>query len=83
MITDRELDAQLVRAAAVQDTDLPALPEAFLAFLTSGAGEEEPASVIAARQLVSDAHDARSATGAPTRRSTPGSATGRPATFSW
>jgi hypothetical protein len=66
VITDRELDAQLVRAAAVQDTDLPALPEAFLELLTSGAGEEEPASVIAARQLVSDAHDARRAVGAGT-----------------
>ncbi|MGI8723131.1 MAG: hypothetical protein ACR2JG_12990 [Geodermatophilaceae bacterium] len=71
MITDRELDAQLVAAALVHDADLPALPEDFLAFLRSETGAEhpgthsasgsEPASVIAARQLVSDAKDARTA----------------------
>jgi hypothetical protein len=69
MITDRELDARLAGAAGVSDADLPALPEAFLAHLTSDArtqsrttsstAEDEPAIVIAARQLVTDAHDAR------------------------
>jgi hypothetical protein len=58
VITDRELDAQLAGAAGVRDADLPALPEDFLGLLTAGAGNE-PASVIAARQLVSDAQDSR------------------------
>ena len=66
MITDRELDVQLGGAAGVDDADLPALPEDFLGLLTAGAGDawapDEPASVIAARQLVDDARRARTAT---------------------
>jgi hypothetical protein len=63
MITDRELDAQLAGAAGISDADLPPLPEAFLEQLTTM--HTEPASVVAARQLVSDAHEARLA---PRRR---------------
>jgi hypothetical protein len=66
VISDRELDAQLAGAAGVDDAALPPLPEDFLEFLTTGPGE--PASVIAARQLVSDAHDARTRV-RPRRRS--------------
>jgi hypothetical protein len=60
VITDRELDAQLAGAAGIHDADLPALPEDFLGFLgvhTDTTGSE-PASVIAARQLVVDARTA-------------------------
>jgi hypothetical protein len=57
VISDRELDIRLAGAAVVSDDDLPALPEDFLAHLTAGAGNE-PASVVAARQLVADARDA-------------------------
>ena len=66
MTTDRDLDAQLAGAARVSDADLPALPERFLQTLMT-ADATEPASVVAARQLVSDAHDARTAT-RPRRR---------------
>lgn len=59
MTTDRELDARLSAAAGVRDVDLPPLPEDFLAVLTAGTGE--PASVVAARQLVADARTARRA----------------------
>ena len=59
MISDRELDAHLAGAAGIHDEDLPALPDAFLAQLRMTA--EEPASVVAARQLVSDARDDRTA----------------------
>ena len=52
---DAELDTLLAGAAGVRDADLPALPEDFLPLLT----RPEPASVVAARQLVSDAYDAR------------------------
>lgn len=68
MITDRELDAQLAGAAGVRDTDLPALPEEFLRLLTAAAAQSEPASILAARQLVSDAREARTATGSRRRR---------------
>jgi hypothetical protein len=61
VIPDRELDDRLAGAAGVRDDDLPALPESFLATLTV----EEPPSVVAARQLVADAAEAR---GAPRRR---------------
>jgi hypothetical protein len=61
VITDRDLDAQLSAAAGVQDEDLPALPEDFFAQIVAEETTAEPASVIAARQLVSDAHDARTA----------------------
>jgi hypothetical protein len=63
MTTDRELDARLAEAAGVQDAELPALPDEFLATLRGDAGE--PASVVAARQLVADARDGRAA---PRRR---------------
>ena len=57
MITDRELDDRLAAAAGFHDADLPALPEGFLAALRAEA--EEPASVVAARQLVDDARSGR------------------------
>ena len=60
MTTDRDLDAQLAGAARVSDADPPALPEHFLQALMA-ADAAEPASVLAARQLVADAHDARTA----------------------
>jgi hypothetical protein len=58
VITDAELDARLARAAGIRDSDLPALPADFLAHLRA---EAEPASVLAARQLVTDAQEARTA----------------------
>jgi len=67
MITDRDLDAQLAGAAPVSDADLPALPAQFLQTLRTTADADEPASVLAARQLVADAHDARTAS-RPRRR---------------
>jgi hypothetical protein len=80
VITERELDAQLAGAAGITDAELPPLPEDFLGYLQTNVGREqfrttgtagnEPASVIAARQLVSDARDARAAT--PPRRRRPG-----------
>ncbi|MGY1815789.1 hypothetical protein [Blastococcus sp. SYSU D00820] len=54
MISDRELDARLTAARGVDDAGLPALPPSFLDVLRA----EEPASVIAARQLVDDARTA-------------------------
>jgi hypothetical protein len=77
VITDRELDRQLAGAAGVDDIDLPALPEDFLRLLTGetaaatpeGTRANEPASVIAARQLVADARAARTA---PRTRRRPG-----------
>jgi hypothetical protein len=71
VITDRELDVQLAGAAGIRDAALPALPEDFLALIKAEAeaAGSEPASVIAARQLVSDAHDRRS--GATPRRRRP------------
>jgi hypothetical protein len=61
VITDRELDAQLAGAAGIRDADLPALPEDFLGLVQADAAGSEPASLVAARQLVADAHDARAA----------------------
>ena len=58
MIDDRELDARLAGAAGVSDADLPALPADFLAFVTSDV-DPDPASVVALRQLIADAHEAR------------------------
>jgi hypothetical protein len=57
VITDRELDAQLAGVAGISDADLPPLPEEFLASLM--VTEAESATILAARQLVSDAHEAR------------------------
>ena len=53
MSTDRELDTLLAGAAVVRDADLPDLPDTFLTALRTG--DEEPASVLAARQLADDA----------------------------
>ncbi|MGY2074843.1 hypothetical protein [Blastococcus sp. SYSU DS0828] len=68
MITERELDARLAAAAGF-DEALPPLPEDFLQALREEAGSDpietltaadrEPASVVAARQLVADAREAR------------------------
>ena len=59
MLTDRELDALLTEGTAVRDTDLPPLPEEFLRVLETSEPVDTPASVVAARQLVADAHAAR------------------------
>lgn len=79
MITERELDARLAAAAGF-DEALPPLPEDFLQALREGSHSDpvetptaagpEPASVVAARQLVADARAAR--TTAPLRRRRPG-----------
>ena len=66
MISDRDLDAQLAAAARVHDADLPPLPPAFLDDLRA----VEPASVLAARQLVDDAHHARTSSARRPRRRT-------------
>lgn len=70
MITERELDARLAAAAGF-DEALPPLPEDFLQALREETGSDpiesltapdrEPASVVAARQLVADAREARTA----------------------
>jgi hypothetical protein len=68
VITERELDARLAAAAGIHDETLPALPESFLQVLREAGGDadetttgsgQEPASVVAARQLVTDAREAR------------------------
>lgn len=79
MITDRELDARLAAAAGIDEV-LPPLPEDFLQALLAGAADDpdenpaladrEPASVVAARQLVGDAREAR--TSPRPRRRRPG-----------
>jgi hypothetical protein len=79
MTTDRELDALVAAAAGIDDADLPALPEGFLAEVRSRTslegvvqqrtGEPDSASVVAARQLADDARSAR--TGTPRRRRRP------------
>lgn len=66
MTTEHELDLRLAAAAGVRDEDLPPLPDLFLAHLQGG---DEPASVVAARQLVSDARATRTAP-RPRRRRT-------------
>ncbi|MFQ1001295.1 hypothetical protein [Modestobacter sp. SSW1-42] len=68
MLTDRELDALLASSAAVQDADLPPLPAAFLQVLQTSDRDDAPASVVAARQLVCDAHAARTAPRPRSRR---------------
>jgi hypothetical protein len=77
VISDRDLDARLAAAGGVPDADLPPLPDVFLAHLTADADAglalvadlpvDEPASVIAARQLVDDAREHRRRR-RPTRR---------------
>jgi hypothetical protein len=65
--SDRELDARLAAAAGFHDEDLPDLPDSFLSELRGdtavrvdvGSTASEPASVVAARQLVSDARQFR------------------------
>ncbi|SDN54370.1 hypothetical protein SAMN05660199_00239 [Klenkia soli] len=69
MITDRDLDAQLAAAARVHDADLPPLPPAFLDELRAPT-EVEPASVLAARQLVDDARRTRTTARRRPRRRT-------------
>jgi hypothetical protein len=61
MTTERELDLQLQVARGLREEELPALSEEFLDFLhaSRGAGASTPASLLAARQLVADAHDRR------------------------
>ena len=61
MTADRELDVRLSAAAGVRDADLPALPDGFLATLRTTT--DEPASVLAARQLVDDARVRRAVPG--------------------
>lgn len=76
MSTDHDLDVQLQAARGLRDADLPALPAAFLDFVHASTatpeqqapavralhpvGAEAPASVLAAQQLVADAHQRRS-----------------------
>ncbi|TFV51721.1 hypothetical protein [Blastococcus sp. TF02A-35] len=55
MSIDRELDDRLAAASGVRDADLPALPADFLRLVT---GPDEPASVVAARQLAAEARTA-------------------------
>jgi hypothetical protein len=59
VLSDRDLDSRLADAAGVADADLPALPEGFLALLVADTREPEGASILALRQLIADAHDAR------------------------
>jgi hypothetical protein len=77
VISDRDLDDRLAAAGGVSDAELPPLPEGLLAHLTDDAdaglaivadmADDEPASVIAARQLVADAREGRGRR-RPTRR---------------
>ena len=63
MTTDHDLDVRLQSARGVREQDLPALSASFLAYLHTSADSEPtvqlPASVLAARQLVADAHERR------------------------
>jgi hypothetical protein len=59
VLTDRELDARLAGAAGVRDGDLPPLPLDLATLIGQPAPAAEPASVIAARQLVDDARASR------------------------
>jgi hypothetical protein len=61
MTTERDLDVQLQAARGLREEELPALSEDFLDLLHASAGVEAatPASVLAARQLVADAHERR------------------------
>jgi len=84
MTTEHDLDARLRAAIGVREEDLSPLPAAFLDHLhgldaqapdTGGASVrvlpppvETPASLVAARQLVEDAHQRRGAHGRPHRR---------------
>jgi hypothetical protein len=82
MITDRDLDAELAAANDIRDEDLPTLPESFLETLrnhSAGARSgalaaplraigDEPASVVAARQLADEAHAGDRSSRRPRRR---------------
>jgi RNA polymerase sigma factor (sigma-70 family) len=59
VLSDRDLDSRLADAAGVADADLPALPESLLALLVSDTRAPEGASILALRQLIADAHEAR------------------------
>ena len=76
MITDRELDDRLAAAAASGSVEVPALPEGFLAALRAEA--DEPASVVAARQLVDDARRGRPPAAPPARSGPGGGGCARP-----
>ena len=82
MTSDHDLDARLAAAGGIRDEDLPVLPDTFLhqlmddgqAATRSDSAVEEPASVIASRQLVQDARQNRARRAQrngrrPTRRS--------------
>jgi hypothetical protein len=73
MTTERDLDVQLQAARGLREEELPALSEDFLDFLHSSAGVDAatPASVLAARQLVADAHERRTVGAAGGRRRLP------------
>jgi hypothetical protein len=82
VIADRDLDARLAAAAGIRNEDLPALPEGFLDALRDDSGErlprtralplraveDEPASVVAARQLADDARAGGRSPRRPRRR---------------
>ncbi|SDD37906.1 hypothetical protein SAMN05660690_4122 [Geodermatophilus telluris] len=73
MLSEQDLDALLAGAATPSDADLPPLPEEFLDLVTADVGlslvADEPASVVAARQLVADARaDVRRGRRRPGRR---------------
>ncbi|MDT0276131.1 hypothetical protein [Blastococcus goldschmidtiae] len=79
MMSDQELDARLAAAVGVRDEALPSLPESFLDLLRNESSEDlprtleglfrdEPASVVAARQLAEDARSGRRASFRARRR---------------
>ena len=82
MIADRDLDARLAAGTGIRNEDLPALPEGFLDALRNDSGErlprtralplqaveDEPASVVAARQLADDARAGGWSSRRPRRR---------------
>jgi hypothetical protein len=59
VLTDPELDARLAGAAGFRDADLPPLPVDLAALIGQPTPAAEPASLIAARQLVDDARASR------------------------
>jgi hypothetical protein len=85
MTTERDLDTRLLAARGVREQDLPLLSAAFLDSLHASAGDEPadgeavlhpapaqvPASVLAARQLVADAHERGGSVAGRSRRRPP------------
>jgi hypothetical protein len=85
MTTEHDLDTRLLAARGVREQDLPSLSAAFLDYLHATADDEPadgeavthspqarvPASVLAARQLVADAHERRGVGAARGRRRLP------------